>query len=98
MALFGATYGAVPRAAASAPGRVNLLGEHTHYNGGPVLTIATRERLCVAVGPGEDGVLELVSASEGRRERVCLYDARPEGSLAYVAGVLHHFSQYAVTW
>jgi len=92
MALFGATYGAVPRAAASAPGRVNLLGEHTHYNGGPVLTIATRERLCVAVGPGEDGVLELVSASEGPRERVCLYDARPEGSLAYVAGVLHELA------
>jgi len=88
MALFGATFGAAPRAAASAPGRVNLLGEHTHYNGGPVLTIATRERLLVAVGPGEDGVLELVSEMDGRCERVCLDDARPEGALAYVAGVL----------
>ncbi|PYP13982.1 MAG: galactokinase, partial [Gemmatimonadetes bacterium] len=36
-ALFRATFGVAPRAAASAPGRVNLIGEHTDYNGGPVL-------------------------------------------------------------
>jgi len=39
-ALFRATFGVAPRAAASAPGRVNLLGEHTDYNGGPVLPVA----------------------------------------------------------
>ena len=40
IALFHEAFAATPRAAASAPGRVHLLGEHTHYNGGPVLLIA----------------------------------------------------------
>ena len=39
-ALFRSTFGGRPRTGASAPGRVNLLGEHTDYNGGPVLPVA----------------------------------------------------------
>src|SRR5438093_1258244 len=70
IALFHEAFAATPRAAASAPGRVHLLGEHTHYNGGPVLLIATRERTAVAVGPGEAGVLEVVAGADGQRERV----------------------------
>jgi galactokinase len=33
-----------PTVAASAPGRVNLIGEHTDYNGGPVLPVAIERR------------------------------------------------------
>src|SRR3954469_6229183 len=36
-ALFQDRYGREPDAIASAPGRVNLIGEHTDYNGGEVL-------------------------------------------------------------
>src|SRR5690348_13086513 len=57
--LFRATFGVAPLAAASAPGRVNLLGEHTDYNGGPVLPIAIEARTVVAAGPADAGVLEL---------------------------------------
>ena len=39
-----------PAVGASAPGRVNLLGEHTDYNGGPVLPIALERRLAVIGG------------------------------------------------
>ena len=95
MALFAAAYGEPPRAAASAPGRVNLLGEHTHDSGGPVLPIATRERTLVAVGPGEEGVLEVVGGGtgDGRRVQLRLNDeGRPEGSLAYLAGVLRELA------
>ena len=87
-ALFRATFAVAPRAAASAPGRVNLIGEHTDYNGGPVLPVALAARTSVAVGPAEAGVLEVVSARDGRLERVDYKEGRPAGWGAYVAGVM----------
>ena len=39
----------------SAPGRVNLIGEHTDYNEGFVLPMAANLRTCVAVGKRNDG-------------------------------------------
>src|SRR3989449_9869531 len=85
-ALFRATFAVAPRAAASAPGRVNLIGEHTDYNGGPVLPVALAARTSVAVGPAEAGVLEVVSARDGRLERVDYKEGRPAGGGAYIAG------------
>src|SRR5712692_1385737 len=41
-----------PVLVASAPGRVNLIGEHTDYNGGFVLPCAIDRRVAVAVGHG----------------------------------------------
>src|SRR5438034_8655661 len=41
-----------PALAASAPGRVNLIGEHTDYNGGFVLPCAIDLRVAVAMGQG----------------------------------------------
>ena len=46
-ALFREVFGTAPELGASAPGRVNLLGEHTDYNGGPVLPIALDRRTVV---------------------------------------------------
>ncbi len=48
-ALFREVFGTAPALSASAPGRVNLLGEHTDYNGGPVLPIALDRRTAVHV-------------------------------------------------
>jgi galactokinase len=48
-ALFREIYGAEPDVVASAPGRVNLIGEHTDYNGGQVLPIAIDRRTYVAM-------------------------------------------------
>lgn len=46
-------FGSEPDVVASAPGRVNLLGEHTDYNGGFVLPIALRDLgVSVAAGRG----------------------------------------------
>ena len=47
------TFGEEPGLVASAPGRVNLIGEHTDYNGGFVLPCAIDRRVAVAVGAGE---------------------------------------------
>src|SRR5438045_8816823 len=87
-ALVRATFGAGPRVVASAPGRVNLLGEHTDYNGGPVLPVATALRTTVAVGPGDAGVLELISTRDGERACVAWRNGRPAGWGAYLAGVM----------
>jgi galactokinase len=40
---------------ARAPGRINLIGEHTDYNGLPVFPFAIHRDLAAAFGPREDG-------------------------------------------
>ncbi len=42
--LFAERYGGAPTAAAVAPGRVNLIGEHTDYNDGFVLPMVNERR------------------------------------------------------
>ena len=49
-------FGDEPALVASAPGRINLIGEHTDYNGGFVLPCAIDRRIAVAVGRGEGGL------------------------------------------
>jgi galactokinase len=49
MKTFADVYGGAPQANADAPGRVNLLGEHTDYNDGFVLPTAIPQRTRVAV-------------------------------------------------
>jgi len=73
-------------AGGSAPGRVNLLGEHTDYNGGPVLPFALPRRTVVLAGPGDGW--EAVSALDGT---VTAFDpaAVPAGRWTdYLAGVV----------
>ena len=45
-------FGEAPEVVASAPGRINLIGEHTDYNGGFVLPCAVERRVAVAAGRG----------------------------------------------
>lgn len=51
--LFQERYGSGPSVLVSAPGRVNLLGEHTDYNGGPVLPLALDRRTVIAAARAE---------------------------------------------
>ena len=48
-------FGEEPELVASAPGRVNLIGEHTDYNGGFVLPCAIDRRIAVALGTARRG-------------------------------------------
>lgn len=63
-ALFEAAFNYEPNGIWSAPGRVNLIGEHTDYNGGLALPIALKHRTYVAYAPREDRQVRLVSAQE----------------------------------
>lgn len=55
MKSFSEIFGGVPAAVASAPGRVNLLGEHTDYNAGYVLPTAIPLKTRVALRPAPSG-------------------------------------------
>jgi len=54
-----------PEAVASAPGRVEFIGNHTDYNGGWVLGATIDRRVEVAVARRDDRHLRMVSADEG---------------------------------
>ena len=53
-------FGGAPEAFASAPGRVNLLGEHTDYNDGYMLPVATPQRTEIALAASSDDQHELI--------------------------------------
>ena len=71
VAAYRAAFGADPIALYQAPGRVNLIGEHTDYNDGFVLPCAIDRRTVVACGPGSDGI-EMVAADLGERDAFSL--------------------------
>ena len=52
---FRATVGRPAHCLVRAPGRVNLLGEHTDYNGLPVLPMAIDRSVMMAVAPRRTG-------------------------------------------
>jgi galactokinase len=52
---FSRTYGRPPRWIAAAPGRVNVIGEHTDYNDGFVLPMAINRHTVIAAAPAADG-------------------------------------------
>lgn len=89
--LFAASFDTDPDGTWSAPGRVNLIGEHTDYNGGLCLPIALPHRTYVAVRRRDDDLVRLVSAQDaGRLREVRLADVAPgavDGWPSYVAGV-----------
>ena len=86
--LFAREFGGTATVVVSAAARVNLIGEHTDYNGGEVLPIAIANRTYVAVRPSVASHTRLVSATEpAGGEFVAARPARAGQWWDYVAGV-----------
>lgn len=87
---FQEQFGAAPSAIARAPGRVNLIGEHTDYNEGYVLPIAIEQSTWSLAAPRQDG-LACVRSTNLHDTRQWPLDAWPRGELphwtSYVAGI-----------
>jgi galactokinase len=64
---------------AAAPGRVNLIGEHTDYNGGFVLPTAIPQRTRVVLSPREDNRVEVQSGQAAQAAGYTLGDEERRG-------------------
>lgn len=91
--MFRDTHGRAPFGVWSAPGRVNLIGEHTDYNEGFVMPFALPQRTAVAAGPRTDGMLNVLSVGDHRPQQApmtVIADLAPgevTGWTSYPAGV-----------
>ncbi|KAB8195879.1 galactokinase [Nonomuraea phyllanthi] len=84
---FRAAFGASPEAVWRAPGRVNLIGEHTDYNDGFVLPFAVPWGVTAAVTPRADRTIRLLSLqSPGETLTLAGHD-EARGWARYVVGV-----------
>jgi galactokinase len=81
----------------SAPGRVNLIGEHTDYNDGFVLPFAIDRRTVVALSPREDRQIRIASSFADEAVSLSLDELIPEnlhGWSAYPLGVAWALGQF----
>jgi galactokinase len=87
---FAEEFGAPAPRLAVAPGRVNLIGEHTDYNEGFVLPMAIGRATVIAFRPRADRRLRAHAVAFGETKEIDLALLRPLGGsdwLSYVAGV-----------
>ena len=97
---FAASFGRAPRWLAAAPGRVNLIGEHTDYNDGFVLPMAIDRFTLIAAAPNEHRRITLRSATTKGEAVIDLSRPIERGEPAwanYVRGVLAGFQRLGAT-
>jgi galactokinase len=84
-----------------APGRLELLGNHTDYNQGLVMSLAVDKYVHIASSPRSDGKIELVSSSFPEREVFWAndFEKNPETPWAsYIKGVLEQLRKRGVNF
>ncbi|WP_240938145.1 galactokinase [Nocardioides sp. JQ2195] len=86
---FAARFGTAPEVVGRAPGRINLIGEHTDYNGGRCLPLALPHATYAAVRRRDDDVVTIHSRTVDETWSGSLADlAAAGGWAAYAAGTL----------
>jgi galactokinase len=93
---FEEVFNAAATVKAEAPGRVNLLGEHTDYNGGFVLPTAITQKTQVQMRPNGLDVFRIYAASMNKMASFTL-DTPPKQHFAeYIFGCLHEVKALGV--
>ena len=92
--------GSAARWSAAAPGRVNVIGEHTDYNGGWVLPMAIDRYTVLVAAPGlQADCIRVRSLSLGEQSAVSLSrlsDLNDDKWMRYLQGVLAEYAHRAV--
>ena len=94
--LFTRCFGHAPRWVVAAPGRVNLIGEHTDYNDGYVLPMAIERHIVIAAESNTDRQVTLHSETTGETASFGLHpkvDRGDPGWSNYVRGVIAGFQK-----
>ena len=90
--LFKRSFSFTPTCVVNAPGRLEVLGNHTDYNDGLVMSVAVDKYIHMASSPRSDGKIELVSSAfPDQRETFWVSEIKknPVASWAdYLKGVL----------
>ena len=81
-------FGGAPEVNASAPGRVNLLGEHTDYNDGYMLPVATPQRTTVALSRSGDDHFHFYSPNLDATVTFAREGSAPQGFGSYIEGCI----------
>jgi galactokinase len=82
-------FGGAPEAFAQAPGRVNLLGEHTDYNDGFMMPVATPQGTGVALARSSDDQHHLYSGTlDGNVSFAAKGGSAPQGFGSYIEGCI----------
>jgi galactokinase len=100
-ALFKKHFNQTPTHTVKAPGRLELLGNHTDYNDGLVMSLAVDKYIIIASSPRTDGKVELVSSAFPGKEIFPSNELKknPAASWAdYVKGVLEQLRKRGVNF
>ena len=97
-AVFAEQFKQQPELLVRAPGRVNLIGEHTDYNDGFVLPCAIDYETCVAIGLRSDNLVQVVAADYDNQQDLFSLEQpishHPDQRWSdYIRGVVKHLQE-----
>ena len=96
---FKKQFGFTPTHVVHAPGRLELIGNHTDYNQGLVLGLAVDKYMAMASSPRTDGKIELASSAFPEKEKFSITEFKRNSAAPwadYVKGVLEQLRKHGV--
>jgi galactokinase len=98
--LYQTHFGTPPKAASQAPGRIEILGNHTDYNGGFVLTVAIENVIALYGEPTGDDTITVYSATMDDETRFSTQSLTPDPAHSwanYIKGVVQELKKAGVS-